>query len=70
MKRLYKTVQVTEEPQGFGIALDGRPVKTPGRQPIRLPTRALAEAIAGEWRAQGDEVRPGTQFHGVLRSSQ
>ncbi len=60
MKRLYKSVQVTDDPDGFGIALDNKPLKTPGRLPVRLPTRALAYAIAAEWDAQGDEVRPGT----------
>ncbi len=60
MKRLYKEVQVTEGPDGFAITLDSRPIKTPGRTPINLPTRTLAEAIAEEWRAQGAEVMPHT----------
>ncbi len=60
MKRLYKEVQVTEAAGGFGIALDGRPIKTPGRIPVLLPTQDLAEAIAAEWRGQGPEVQPHT----------
>ncbi|MBU6298215.1 MAG: ATPase [Alphaproteobacteria bacterium] len=55
MKRFYKEVTVGEE---FHILLDGKPVKTPQRAVLALPTPALAEAVAKEWRAQGDEVLP------------
>ena len=55
MKRFWK--EVTVEPEG-GIALDGRPVRTPGRAALALPTRALAEAIAEEWRAVGETLDP------------
>lgn len=57
MKRFYKQASVTPD---LGIALDGRPVRTPGRLPLILPNAALAEAIAEEWRAQGDEILPQT----------
>lgn len=43
---------------GFGIALDGRPVKAPSRTTLRVSSRALAEAIAAEWNAQGETIRP------------
>ncbi|MDT8760103.1 ATPase [Sphingomonas psychrotolerans] len=55
MKRFWK--EVTVEP-GNGIALDGRPVRTPGRAILAVPTRDLAEAIAEEWRAVGDTLDP------------
>jgi chaperone required for assembly of F1-ATPase len=42
------------------VLLDGRPIKTPRRKDLALPTRALAEAVAGEWRSQGEEVKPAT----------
>lgn len=58
MKRFYETVTVTEEGGGFGVRLDGRPVRTPGRRPLVVPTRELAEALAAEWAAQGEEVDP------------
>lgn len=45
---------------GFGVALDDKPVWTPMRQTVAVPSRALAEAMAAEWQAQGDEVRPNT----------
>ena len=58
LKRFYDAVTVTKDPGGFGIALDRRPLRTPARAPLLLPSRALAEAIAGEWAAQGKLVVP------------
>jgi chaperone required for assembly of F1-ATPase len=58
MRRFYKEVRVADAADGFHILLDGKTVKTPGRETLCLPTRALAEAIAGEWRAQGKEIVP------------
>lgn len=58
MKRFYKNVTVDATPDGFRFLLDGRPVQTPARQLLLLPTLALAEAIAEEWRAQGEEMQP------------
>ncbi|MCW0234519.1 MAG: ATPase [Ferrovibrio sp.] len=60
MKRFYKTV--TAEPDGDGavIRLDGRLLKTPAKADMRLPSLALAQAIAEEWQAQQDEIRPTT----------
>lgn len=60
MKRVYKTVAVAEVHGGWEVRLDGRPLRTPGRAPMTLPRQALAEAIAAEWDAQSDEVRPDT----------
>ncbi|MEM0945657.1 MAG: ATP12 family protein [Pseudomonadota bacterium] len=58
MKVFWKDVTVVETPGGHGIALDGREMKTPARAALLLPTLALAEAVADEWRDQTDEVRP------------
>ncbi|KQN07660.1 ATP12 family chaperone protein [Sphingomonas sp. Leaf25] len=55
MRRFWKDVTVT--PEG-GIALDGKPVRTPGRLPLVVPFPALAEAIAAEWRAVGETIDP------------
>lgn len=54
MKRFWKTVSIEDN----GIALDGKPVRTPGRAPLTLPTGALAEAVAEEWRAVGETIDP------------
>lgn len=61
MRRVYKTAAVMPaDDGGFGIALDGRAMRTPGKNPLVVPTAALAAAIAAEWDAQRDEVRPAT----------
>ena len=57
MKRFWKVAEVVED-GGFGIALDGRPVKTPAKAGLKVPTRRLAEAIAGEWSAASETVDP------------
>lgn len=55
MKRFWQDVTVS--PTGE-IALDGRPVRTPGRLPLVVPFPALAAAIAQEWRDVGETVDP------------
>jgi chaperone required for assembly of F1-ATPase len=57
MKRFYEAVSVSAE---RGVLLDARPVRTPRKAVLTLPTQALAEAIAGEWRAQEEVIRPET----------
>jgi chaperone required for assembly of F1-ATPase len=56
MKRFYKNVSAAPAEGGFAVLLDGKPVKTPGRRFLILPTENLAAAIAQEWQAQGDEI--------------
>ncbi|HEU0161545.1 MAG TPA: ATP12 family protein [Rhizomicrobium sp.] len=56
MNRFYKDVTLAEAEGGFHVLLDGKPVRTPGRKPLLLPTHRLAEAVAAEWRDQGDEI--------------
>jgi chaperone required for assembly of F1-ATPase len=58
MKRFYKDAGMDHPPEGFRILLDGKPVKTPGRRTLLLPTQALALAIVEEWRGQGEEIIP------------
>jgi chaperone required for assembly of F1-ATPase len=60
MKRFYEEVAVSADGEGFTVTLDGRPIRTPAKNPLRLPTAGLAEAIAAEWRAQGEEIDPTT----------
>jgi len=57
MKRFYKAAEVAAASDGFGIRLDGKPLSTPAKAELIVPTRALAEAIAAEWRAQGAEIK-------------
>ncbi len=61
MKRFYSTVAVQCEPDGggFGVTLDGRPVRTPAKAILGVPSRGFADAVAAEWSEQGDEIDPG-----------
>ena len=56
MKRFYKQVSVAPVASGFGVLLDGKPVRTPSGNALILPAEKLAEAIAAEWREQGEAV--------------
>jgi len=58
VKRFYKEVSVSVGAGGDGyqILLDGRPVRSPARRPLLLPDVALAEAVAEEWRSQGESI--------------
>jgi chaperone required for assembly of F1-ATPase len=60
-KRFYKDVTVEAgDGDGTALLLDGKPVRTPGKTPLVLPSRALADAVAEEWRAQGERIDPQT----------
>lgn len=59
-RRFYKAVTVVEADSGFGVQLDGRNLRTPKAQPLVLPTRALAEAVAAEWAGQGETIEMAT----------
>lgn len=58
MKRFYKQAAPSPEEGGVAILFDGRPIRTPAGNVLRVPTEELAEAIVGEWNAQGEEVDP------------
>ncbi len=58
MRRFYKQASAQAAEHGFRITLDDRPVLTPGRLAMSVPTMVLAEAIALEWAGQGREVDP------------
>jgi chaperone required for assembly of F1-ATPase len=58
VRRFYKDVTAVPAGGGWEIRLDDRPVKTPARAALVLPTGRLAEAVAEEWRGQGDTIQP------------
>lgn len=58
MKRFYKDAGTAPAQGGFAVTLDGRTVKTPAGKNLVLPTARLAELIAAEWQAQGEEIAP------------
>ncbi len=57
-KRFYAQAGVVETPDGFSIALDGKPVRTPSGRPLLAPTRDIADGIAAEWNAQAELIDP------------
>lgn len=59
-RRFWKAAAVEPAGDGWQVTLDGRPVRTPGKLPLILPTEALARAIAAEWDAQADLIQPET----------
>lgn len=58
-KRFYKDVAVADRENGFfALLLDGKPVRTPGRKTVEVPSRLLAERMAVEWGAQETHIDP------------
>ncbi|MFW5654079.1 MAG: ATP12 family chaperone protein [Roseicyclus sp.] len=59
-RRFWTEVDVAGGPGAWRVLLDGRPVRTPGRAPLDLPSAAMARAMAGEWAAQDRVIDPRT----------
>lgn len=61
-KRFYKNVTTRQADDGNGwtVMLDYRTLKTPTKKPLKLPTLALAKAVAAEWEYQLNGIRPFT----------
>ena len=60
--RFYRDVTVEGAPGGYAVFLDGKPAGTPAGEALILPTEALAQAVAEEWRAQGEKIRTETMI--------
>lgn len=58
MKRFYEQAEAAPLEHGFGVQLDGRALKTPAKQTLMCPSAELAQLVAEEWQAQGDEIVP------------
>ena len=59
-RRFYTQAGVAEGEGGYGVLLDGRPVKTPAKNTLEVPCEELAQAIAHEWETQGEHIDPFT----------
>lgn len=59
-RRFWTNASAVSAEGGFAVHLDDRPVRTPLKAPLVLPTLALAEAVAAEWQAQDGKVNPET----------
>ncbi len=58
MKRFWTAAEAVADDDGWAIRLDGRPVRTPARAVLKVASKRLAEAIAGEWAGVGKSVDP------------
>ena len=58
MRRFYERAKSAPAEGGFGVFLDDRPVRTPGKRELVVPSAPLAEAVAGEWSDQVETVDP------------
>lgn len=57
-RRFYKEAGIAAADGGFSVTLDGKPIRTPSGRQVVAPTRAMAEAVAAEWSAQGEAIDP------------
>ena len=58
IRRFYKDATLAPVAGGWQVMLDARGVKTVGGVPQIVPTEALGEALAAEWRGQGEKIDP------------
>lgn len=59
MRRFWKEVTLEQSTFGYAVRLDGRPIKTPTRNELALPTQRLADAVVAEWDAVEKSIDPG-----------
>lgn len=59
-RRFWTAATCEPAPGGFAVRLDARPLRTPAKAALVVPTREMAEAISAEWDAQGDRIDPFT----------
>ena len=59
-RRFYEAAGVQPVGDGFGLMLDGRQARTPGRNPLVVASPAVAQALAAEWQGQGERIDPAT----------
>lgn len=57
-KRFYERAETAKAPEGFAVHLDGKPVRTPGKALLALPTEAAAKLVADEFEAQDEKIDP------------
>jgi chaperone required for assembly of F1-ATPase len=60
VKRFFKQAVAEPVAGGHRVLLDGRPLRTPGKHPLQLPSARLAAAVAAEWQGQGETIVPAT----------
>jgi chaperone required for assembly of F1-ATPase len=58
LRRFWKHAEAVAVDGGWGVELDGKPLRTPGKLPLVVPTKALARAIATEWNEAAESFDP------------
>ena len=58
MRRFWKEARAVRREDGWAVELDGRPLRTPAKATLSVPSEALAGAIAREWVDAGETVDP------------
>lgn len=59
-KRFWQNASVEPCAGGFTVRLDARPVRTPAKAALVVPSLTMASAIAAEWQAQQGTIKPET----------
>jgi chaperone required for assembly of F1-ATPase len=60
VKRFFAQASAEARDGGHCLLLDGRPLRTPAKHPLQLPSARLAAAVAAEWQGQGETIVPAT----------
>lgn len=58
MKRFWTLAEAVGKGGGWGVDLDGKPLRTPAREALVVPTEELAQAIAAEWNEVVERIDP------------
>jgi len=58
LRRFWKHAKAVAAGDGWGVELDSKPLRTPGKMPLLVPSEALARAIAVEWDEAAEKVDP------------
>ncbi|HEY2527342.1 MAG TPA: ATP12 family protein [Xanthobacteraceae bacterium] len=58
LRRFYGKTGTAATVDGYAVALDEKPLRTPARRVLLAPSLALAQAIAAEWEAQSGVIDP------------
>jgi len=58
VRRFWKRAEAVAADGGWGIELDGKPLRTPGKLPLVVPSEGLGRAIAAEWDEAPETVAP------------
>lgn len=67
--RFWRRATVEPASDGWAVHLDAKPLRTPGKAPLVVPSAPLARAIAAEWDAIEDVIRPETLHFTRLSNS-